>query len=179
MKAFRALVGLACALLFAGAAIAQQIPDQAYGPDGVRKPTGAFVQISKDTLTGLPCVVGFTDTCPGGAGSGGGGGVSSLSPFAVSGNTTLNVTTTSANVALPSAGTVVVVKNLGAAVEYVVLGVGSGTTATTAGTPLQPGEWGAFAQGSNTYLAAITAAGTTTNSVITGVGQPLFGNVFA
>jgi len=113
------------------------------------------------------------------------GPVSSTNPLPVTGSfaatlsgfqpgsayaTPLSVSTTSSRVALP-AGTVVVVYNTGAAAAYVQLG-GSNVAATTSNDVVPAGGWMAFDPGTNTYLAAITASGTTTLNVSGGSGLP-------
>ena len=82
--------------------------------------------------------------------------------------TPLSVSTTSSRVALP-AGTVVVVYNTGSAAAYVQLG-GSGVAATTSNDVVPAGGWMAFTVGSNGYLAAITASGTTSLNLSGGSG---------
>jgi hypothetical protein len=84
--------------------------------------------------------------------------------------TPLSVSTSSSRVALP-AGTTVVVYNTGSSAAYVAFG-GSGVTAANTNDLIQPGSWAAFAPGSATYLAAITASGTTSLNVSGGSGLP-------
>jgi hypothetical protein len=97
-------------------------------------------------------------------------GGSSTSSFTPGGtySTPLTVTTTSSAVALP-AGTTVAVYNTGAQTAYVTLGVGA-PTATTAQIAIAPGGAQGFTVGSNTYLAAITASGSTTLNIAGGSG---------
>ena len=91
----------------------------------------------------------------------------------------LNVTTSSANVALPSSLPVttypiVEICNTGSAAAYIATGVGSGTTATTSNLIIPPNSprWlNVFSAGGNpTYLAAITASGTTTLNITQSTG---------
>jgi len=111
------------------------------------------------------------------------GPVSSSNPLPVSGSfsaslsgfapgsayaTPLSVSTTSARVALPT-GSTVVVYNTGSAAAYVQLG-GSSVTATAANDVIAAGGWLALTVNSNTYLAAITASGSTTLNLSGGSG---------
>ena len=80
----------------------------------------------------------------------------------------LAVTTSSANVALP-AGTVVAVLNSGSADASIKLSVGAGTAATT-DFVLKSGATVGLTVGSNTYINAITASGSTTLSIAGGAG---------
>jgi len=82
--------------------------------------------------------------------------------------TPLSVSTASARVALPT-GTVVVVYNTGSSAAYVQLG-GSTVTASTSADVIGAGGWSAFTVGSNTYLAAVTASGTTSLNISGGSG---------
>jgi hypothetical protein len=99
-----------------------------------------------------------------------------LSGFAPGGAyaTPLGVSTISANRALP-AGQVVVVYNVGTAPAYITLGTSSGVAATTSGDVVPAGGWMAFTVGSNSYLAAITASGSTTLNISGGAGLPTGG----
>lgn len=67
MKASRGRLALACASLIAltaaSPALAQQLPDQAYRPDGIRVPTQGVAIITKDSISGNWCVAGSTSTC--------------------------------------------------------------------------------------------------------------------
>ncbi len=75
--------------------------------------------------------------------------------------TPLAVTSSTGNVALP-AGQAVLISNTGSVMAFLALGIGNTTTATTAGIAVPgPGQI-SFGVGANTYLAAITASGTTT-----------------
>jgi hypothetical protein len=82
--------------------------------------------------------------------------------------TPLSVSTTSARVAAPS-GTVAVVYNVGSNDAYVTLG-NSSVAATTSDDVVKAGGWMAFTLGSNAYVAAITASGSTTLNVSGGQG---------
>ena len=93
--------------------------------------------------------------------------------FTPSGQTTMAVTTVSARVVFPSTGSGVnlVVTNTASTVAYLALG-NSSVVATTTGNPIQPGQTLVFPQGTNTYLAAVTAAGTGSLLVPSGTGVP-------
>ncbi|HTR14077.1 MAG TPA: hypothetical protein VMI72_12695 [Roseiarcus sp.] len=82
----------------------------------------------------------------------------------------LSVNASSSRVALPS-GAVVVVYNTGSYVAYVTLG-NSSVSATTGYDAIQPNSWMAFTVGTNTYLAGITASGTTALNISGGSGLP-------
>jgi hypothetical protein len=82
----------------------------------------------------------------------------------------LSVGATSSRVALPS-GTVVIVYNTGANAAYVTLG-NSSVTATVSNDVVPAGGWMAFTVGSNTFLAAIETAGTTSLNISGGSGLP-------
>ena len=83
-----------------------------------------------------------------------------------------SVTTSSSYVALPT-GAVVVVYNSGSAAITTKLGTTSGVTVTaTTGDVIQPGSWISYTVGSNTYLAAITASGSSSLVITAGTGQP-------
>jgi len=83
----------------------------------------------------------------------------------------LSVTNSSSNVALPT-GTEVVVYNVGANAVYVKLGTSNAVTATTSDDYISAGGALALTVGSNTYIAAITAASTSTLNVSGGAGLP-------
>ena len=104
----------------------------------------------------------------------GGGGSSSLTPFAPTGNASLAPTGTTSRVALPSADTTVLVQNLGSVLAYVRLGDVT-VNATSGDLPLQAGTAIVLSAGTNTYLAAITSGGTGSIAVTTGTGTPTFG----
>lgn len=103
------------------------------------------------------------------------GTFSAASGFIVTGNAQLTLTanSTSYNVALGSAGPVVVVYNPGTSVVYGKLSVGAGTAATT-DTPIAPASYQVFnTNGTATYFNAITTAGAgTILSIPTGTGSP-------
>ena len=80
----------------------------------------------------------------------------------------LSASSSSSNVALPT-GATVVVYNTGSVAAYVKLG-GSSVTATTGADVVPAGGWMAFTVGANTYLAAITASGSTTLNLSGGSG---------
>ena len=82
----------------------------------------------------------------------------------------LSVGATSSRVALPS-GSVVIVYNTGANAAYVTLG-NSSVTATVGNDVIPAGGWMAFTVGSNTFLAAIETAGTTSLNISGGQGLP-------
>ena len=82
----------------------------------------------------------------------------------------LSVSTSSSNVAVP-AGNNVVIYNTGSNAAYVTLGSTSTVTATTsAGDIITPGGWIEYSIGISGYVAAITAAGTTTLTLSGGTG---------
>ncbi len=81
-----------------------------------------------------------------------------------------NVGASSSAIALPT-GATVVVYNTGLVPAYVTLG-GSGVAATTGNDVVPAGGWMAFTVGSNTYLAAITASGSTSLNLSGGSGLP-------
>lgn len=120
--------------------------------------TGARITVPVTPLKPLPVT-----------GSGGGGG--SSSPFAVTGNTTLAVTTASARVALPNTDASLLIQNTGSVDAYVKLGNASVTAATT-DTLVAAGTKLVLATGTAVDLAAITAAGSTTLAITQGTGTP-------
>jgi hypothetical protein len=82
----------------------------------------------------------------------------------------LSVGASSSNVALPS-GSVVIVYNTGSNPAFVKMG--NSTVAATSGDDVIPaGGWMAFTVGSNTFLAAIETAGTTSLNISGGSGLP-------
>lgn len=103
--------------------------------------------------------------------SGTGGGSSTTPGFTPNGNYTspLSVSTSSANIALPS-GDTIAVSNNGNITAFINLGTSSGVVATTASIAVQPGATVGITVGANTYLAAITATGTTTLNISGGTG---------
>lgn len=93
----------------------------------------------------------------------------SLEGFAPNGNVaTRSVSTSSANVALP-AGATVAVSNTGSVAACIKLSVGAGSAATT-DFQLQPGATVGWTVGSNTFINAITASGSTSLSIAGGTG---------
>lgn len=107
-----------------------------------------------------PCFIQYGSTVPTSA---------SISGFTPNGNVAnLSVTTASGNVALP-AGTVAAVLNSGAADASIKLSVGAGSAATT-DFVLKSGATVGLTVGSNTFINAITAAGSTTLSIAGGSG---------
>lgn len=95
-----------------------------------------------------------------------------IAAFKPTGEATLSVTTTSARVALGSAGPTAFIVNTGANVAYVVFGNSSVLATTTLGHPI-PSGWGiTFDIGSATYIAAITASSTASLTISTGTGNP-------
>lgn len=96
----------------------------------------------------------------------------SASSFIPKGAATLAVTGTTANVALPTSDATLIIQNVGAQNAFFNLGVGNGTTATTSNFSLPSGATISLGIGSNTYLAAITATGSTTLNLIQGTGAP-------
>jgi hypothetical protein len=94
----------------------------------------------------------------------------SFSSFAPNGNVAnLPITTSSANVALPTASAVVAVTNDGASDVSVKLSVGASAAATTDWI-LKAGATTCLAPGSNTFINAITAASTSHLSMAGGAG---------
>ena len=77
---------------------------------------------------------------------------------------------TSSRVPLPS-GTVVTIYNTGANSAYVTLG-NSSVTAAVGNDVIPAGGWMAFTVGTNTFLAAIETAGTTSLNLSGGAGLP-------
>lgn len=94
--------------------------------------------------------------------------------FVPTGAGTLAVTTTSASVTFPTTGGNLTLKvtNAGAVTVYYAVG-GAGVVATTASAPLAAGQTVALAQGSNGYLAAVTASGTASLTLQSGTGVPI------
>lgn len=96
----------------------------------------------------------------------------SMAAFTPTGQASLAVTTSSASVAFGSSGPTALVTNNGAATAYIALGA-SGVTAAPSGYPVNPGQSVTFDIGANTYLAAITSAGTASLAITTGTGLPV------
>lgn len=92
-----------------------------------------------------------------------------VASFAPSGGVDLSASSTSSNVAIPTAGTpvAVMVTNLGQQMAFVVLGASS-VVATPAGLPILPGTQVALTIGSNTNIAAVTLAGQSTLNITAG-----------
>ena len=84
-------------------------------------------------------------------------------------NAPLTVSSTSQTVALPT-GTTVVFFNTGSNTAYVVLGTGSGVSASLVDIPVPAGGAIPLAVGNNTFYAAITSSGTTVLNVAGGAG---------
>jgi hypothetical protein len=106
------------------------------------------------------------------------GSISAGAPFAptsATSNASLAVSTTSANVPLPS-GATVLIQNVTANTIYVALGTTSGVTATASGFPIAPYQNQVMAVGSNTFLAGIVSSGTGTLLLSGGSGTPIMGN---
>jgi hypothetical protein len=82
----------------------------------------------------------------------------------------LSVGTTSSRVALP-AGSTVVVYNTGSVDAFVTMG-GSTVSATTSNDVVKAGGWMALTVGTNSYLAAVTATGSTGLNISGGAGLP-------
>ena len=87
---------------------------------------------------------------------------------------TMAVTAVSSSVTLPTVGPgyTMLVLNGNGAQAFVAVG-GVGVVATTASTPIGTGQPLAIPQALNTVIAAVTATGTTTLTVIVGQGTPL------
>ena len=100
-------------------------------------------------------------------------GCQAISVFQPSGSATLSASVVSSNRAFPSTGTNIslLVTNSGPSVAYVLLG-NSSVVATTAAQPIQSGQSVAFPQGLNTNIAAITAGGSASLLLQSGVGTP-------
>lgn len=93
--------------------------------------------------------------------------------FSGAATVTIAVTTSSASVAIGNqtdvGGASVRVANTGTGLAFIAFGKGS-ATATTSGLPILPGTVEAFEIGSATYVAAITATGSTTLYFTPGMG---------
>jgi len=100
--------------------------------------------------------------------SGGSSGIQNGS-FQPSGNyAQLPVTSSTANVALPTNTGTVVVYNVGSKIAYFKLGTSNAVTAATSNDVVGPGSAIALSVGSNTYLAAITGGTDTTTLQLSG-----------
>lgn len=97
--------------------------------------------------------------------------MSTFQPFTPGANFSISVTTTTGNVAITGAGTTLRLANVSAVECFVATGVGSGVAATTAGFSV-PGNSQVLitVPSATTYLAAITAATTTTLRISRGDG---------
>jgi hypothetical protein len=100
-----------------------------------------------------------------------GGGPTSLTNFVPSGlSQGISATTTTTNAAIP-AGANIIITNLGSVAAYVKMGTLNSVQATTSDLVVPPNfGWVELAVGSNGYIAAITASGTTTLNVQSGSG---------
>jgi len=88
-------------------------------------------------------------------------------------SSSLSVTSTSARVAVPDVTQqTIVVTNTGASAAYVAIGTSS-VVATTSSIPLAVGQTVAFATGTTTYIAGITASGSATFAIQSGSGVPV------
>lgn len=104
--------------------------------------------------------------------------------FNAQAQTTLSLSATTANVALPSSGTTVLVTNTGSVTAYVKLGTSSSVTATTSDIPvlavaLAPNNLIVLNSGNGnyTYIAGITASSTSSITITTGTGVPTASSV--
>ena len=88
----------------------------------------------------------------------------------------LSVSNTSSRTALPDSNPTLVIVNPFNISAYVILG-NSSVVATTSGFPVPANSSVGLAVGTATYIAAITANGTTTLSIATGLGVPVFGSI--
>lgn len=101
-----------------------------------------------------------------------------LLSYSPTGHTTLSVSGTSSNVALPtnSASTPsainAVLTNTGSVDAYFALGGSSVTVTASNGYLVRAGTWIGISIGQQTYIAAITASSTTTLDISTGRGTP-------
>jgi hypothetical protein len=95
--------------------------------------------------------------------------------FNVSGNAALAASNVSANVALPTGDQTILVTNAGSVDAFLKMGATSGVTASTSGLYLGAGSQMTLAVGPNTYLAGVTASGSTTINIAQGVGVPALG----
>ncbi len=93
------------------------------------------------------------------------------SSFRPTGAASLSVSNTSSNVAFPTAGPTTLITNTGSTAAYLVFG-GSAVAATTSNYLINPGCSVAYDMNGQGFVAAITAASTTTLLVMTGSGVP-------
>lgn len=92
------------------------------------------------------------------------------------GTASLSASTSSSRVSLGSAASVIFVTNTGNQPVCIALGdVTVVASATNCPTSVMPGRTGQFGMTSNTYLAGITASGTSTLSIVTGYTTPSAG----
>lgn len=148
----RILLALVLAVAGANCATAQDVTQRV----GICDPTpySAHYCAKPDSSGNIPVTGTFSAT---------------LAGFTPNGNVAnLSVSTASANVALP-AGPVVAVLNSGSTDASIKLSVGAGSAATT-DFVLKSGATVGLTVGSNTYINAITASGSTTLSVAGGAG---------
>lgn len=122
-----------------------------------------------DPKFGNNCIKPNADGSINVSGSTGGGST----PFLATGQTTLSATTSSSRVALPSAGTTVLVQNTGTTGAYVLLGNSSVVVTTSTGQYVGPGQAFVLSNpaGVNTNIAGITASGSDTLIISTGTGS--------
>lgn len=99
-------------------------------------------------------------------------GCSGPAQFTPTGSATLAVTTSSARVALPSASGTALLQNVGASDLTFRLGDSTVAAATT-DYYLPVGGKIVIATGTNTYVAGVTASGSSTLSITTGTGVPV------
>ena len=91
-------------------------------------------------------------------------------PFGGCASTTLAVTQTSANVAIPgpeARGLTLLISNVGSAWAYIRTGESGVTADTAAGMPIGPGTTQSLDLSDSTHLAAICATGQTTTLYLT------------
>lgn len=94
-----------------------------------------------------------------------------VSPFSPAGTVSLAVTSTTGSTALSGAGNSIELQNTGLTICFVKVG-SSAVTAATTDYPIPPGQSKVIARdpANQTYVAAITASGTTTLYATTGEG---------
>jgi hypothetical protein len=130
------LLALAAALWLAAAPALAEEPLSYLGP--ITRDDGTVVNGKITVTPDAPLPV----TCPDGTCGGGGGGTSSLSPFAPdsgSNRVDLSVTSSTAATALPAtAGGTLEITNQASCVVYLKFGT-SGVTAATSDSPIWPG----------------------------------------
>jgi hypothetical protein len=93
--------------------------------------------------------------------------------FEIKGHKTLAVSTTSAPTTLPTSDRSLVLQNLGTSDIYLKMG-GVSVSAATTDFVLRAGKSMGLSSGGNLYIAGITASGTSTLDITTGVGVPVF-----